>query len=36
MGVSEKTARRDMAALKTRGMIEFVGPLRTGGYRLSR
>jgi hypothetical protein len=32
--VSEKTARRDVAALKERGMIEFVGPLRTGRYRL--
>jgi len=35
-GVSEKTARRDVAALKDRGVIEFVGPLRTGRYRLSR
>ena len=35
-GVSEKTARRDVAALKERGLIEFVGPLRTGRYRLSR
>ena len=35
-GVSEKTARRDVAALKERGMIEFVGPLRTGRYRLRR
>lgn len=34
--VSEKTARRDIAALKRRGMIEFVGPLRTGRYRLRR
>lgn len=33
-GVSEKTARRDVAALKQRGMIEFVGPSRTGWYRL--
>lgn len=33
-GVSEKTARRDVAALKERGLIEFVGPLRTGRYRL--
>lgn len=32
-GVSEKTARRDVAALKERGMIEFVGALR---YRLLR
>lgn len=35
-GVSEKTARRDVAGLKNRGMIEFVGPFRTGRYRLSR
>ena len=35
-GVSDKTARRDVAALKQRGMIEFVGPLRTGHYRLCR
>lgn len=34
--VSEKTARRDVAALKERGMIEFVGPLRGGRYRLLR
>jgi hypothetical protein len=33
-GVSEKTARRDVAALKARGMIEFVGSFRTGRYRL--
>lgn len=33
-GVSEKTARRDLAALKARGLIEFVGPCRTGKYRL--
>ena len=35
-GVSDKTARRDLAILKVRGMIEFVGPFRTGKYRLSR
>ena len=34
--VSEKTARRDLAALKMFGMIEFVGPFRTGRYRLIR
>lgn len=34
--VSEKTARRDLAALKMSGMIEFVGPFRTGRYRLIR
>ena len=32
-GVSEKTARRDVAVLKERGIIEFVGPPRTGRYR---
>lgn len=31
--VSQKTARRDVAALKGRGIIEFVGPPRTGRYR---
>jgi hypothetical protein len=35
-GVSEKTARRDVAALKDCGMIEFVGPPKTGWYRLRR
>jgi hypothetical protein len=35
-GVSEKTARRDVAALKHCGMIEFVGPPKTGRYRLHR
>lgn len=34
--VSEKTARRDVAALRQRGMIEFIGSLRTGQYRLCR
>lgn len=33
--VSEKTARRDAAALKARGMIEFIGSSRTGRYRLN-
>ncbi|MET4701703.1 hypothetical protein ABIE65_004751 [Constrictibacter sp. MBR-5] len=33
-GVSEKTARRDVAILKARGMIEFVGSFKTGRYRL--
>jgi hypothetical protein len=33
-GVSEKTARRDVVVLKNRGMIEFVGPPKTGRYRL--
>lgn len=35
-GVSEKTARRDVATLKERGLIEFVGPFRSGVYRLRR
>ncbi len=34
--VSEKTARRDMAALKERGAIEFVGTPRSGRYQLRR
>lgn len=33
--VSEKTARRDIAALTASGMIEFVGTRRSGRYRLS-
>jgi hypothetical protein len=35
-GVSEKTARRDIAALKARRLIEFVGSRRSGRYRPSR
>src|SRR3546814_748480 len=35
-GVSEKTARRDVAVLKERAMVEFVGPPKTGQYRLRR
>jgi len=31
--VSEKTARRDLARLKVRGRIEFVGSPRSGRYR---
>lgn len=34
--VSEKTAKRDLADLKVRGLIEFVGAPRTGRYRLRR
>jgi hypothetical protein len=34
--VSEKTARRDVAGMKSRGLVEFVGSCRTGRYRLSR
>jgi hypothetical protein len=33
-GVSEKTAQRDIGALKARGLIEFVGSRRSGAYRL--
>jgi DeoR-like helix-turn-helix domain len=33
--VSEKTARRDIAALTASGLIRFVGTLRSGRYRLS-
>ena len=35
-GVSEKTARRDVAMLKGRGMIELVGSRKMGRYRLLR
>lgn len=31
--VSEKTARRDIAALKAKGLVEFVGPRRSGAYQ---
>jgi hypothetical protein len=34
--VSEKTAKRDIAALKNRGLIEFSGSFKTGAYRLVR
>ena len=33
-GVAETTARRDIAALKQLGLIEFHGALKTGAYRL--
>lgn len=33
-GVTEITARRDVAALKKSGFIEFHGPPKTGAYRL--
>lgn len=33
-GVSEKTARRDIATLSRRGVIEFVGSFRRGRYQL--
>jgi len=32
-GVVEKTAKRDLFALKAQGLIEFVGSARTGRYR---
>ena len=34
--VSARTARRDLDALCTAGRIEFVGPSRTGHYRIRR
>jgi ATP-dependent DNA helicase RecG len=33
-GVAEKTAKRDLAALKAHALIQFVGPPKTGSYRL--
>jgi hypothetical protein len=33
--VSEKTARRDIADLKNRDLIEFFGSFKTGAYRLA-
>lgn len=35
-GVTEKTAKRDISALKVRGLIEFVGSSRAGGYRVRK
>ncbi len=34
--ITEKTAKRDLAALKDKDLIEFVGPLKTGYYRLKK
>lgn len=34
--VAEKTARRDIADLKDRGLIDFIGARKTGHYRLAR
>lgn len=34
-GVTEKTARRDLALLKAQALIRFVGPPKTGSYRLT-
>ena len=33
-GCSAKTAKRDLAELRERGLVEFVGAPRTGHYRL--
>ena len=35
-GIAEKTAKRDIADLKARGLIEFVGARKTGFYRLKK
>jgi DeoR/GlpR family transcriptional regulator of sugar metabolism len=32
--VTEKSAKRDIADLKTRGLIEFVGAAKKGFYRV--
>ncbi|MCD4843382.1 MAG: DeoR family transcriptional regulator [Methanosarcinales archaeon] len=32
--VSEKTAKRDIAYLTKQGIIEFIGPTKTGAYYL--
>ncbi|MFV9632035.1 MAG: DeoR family transcriptional regulator, partial [Methanosarcinales archaeon] len=32
--VSEKTAKRDIAYLTKQGIIEFIGPAKTGAYYL--
>jgi predicted ArsR family transcriptional regulator len=34
--VSRAAARRDIADLKARGLIEFVGARKTGFYRLAK
>jgi predicted HTH transcriptional regulator len=33
--VTEKTAKRDIAALKNKGLVRFVGAPKTGGYVLA-
>ncbi len=33
-GVAEKTAKRDIAALKKRELIAFIGAPKTGCYQL--
>lgn len=35
-GVTEKTAKRDIALLKAQGLIEFVGAAKKGHYRLTQ
>lgn len=32
--VAEKTAKRDISYLTKQGIIEFIGPLKTGAYYL--
>ena len=32
--ITEKTAKRDISTLKKHGIIEFVGPPKTGSYRI--
>jgi len=34
--ISEKTAKRDIADLKSKGLIEFVGAPKNGFYRVMR
>ena len=34
--VTEKTAKRDIAGLKARGLVEFTGAPKTGYYRLAK
>jgi DeoR/GlpR family transcriptional regulator of sugar metabolism len=34
-GVSARTAKRDFQALRDVGEVEFVGPAKTGHYRLA-
>ena len=33
---SKSTAKRDLASLKDKGLIEFDGPAKTGHYRLKK
>lgn len=36
LGCSEKTVKRELDALRAEGKIEFVGPTKTGYYRLKK